>query len=64
MRDAAVPLPEGWENAGMLLDQPLSPWRLSVAPMTDRRIEAGEGGKAGISFGIKDKGATPLDVTP
>lgn len=35
MRDAAVPVPEGWENAGMLLDQPLSPWRLSVALMTD-----------------------------
>jgi len=35
MRDAAVAVPEGWENAGMLLVQPLSPWRLSVALMTD-----------------------------
>ena len=29
-----------------------------------RRQKAGEGGKAGIALGVKDKGATPLDVTP
>jgi hypothetical protein len=37
----------------MLLHKPLGPWRLSVAPMTDRWIEAGEGGKAAISLGIR-----------
>ena len=43
----------------MLLDQPLSPWRLSVALMTN---EAGNTGEAGARY--NDEGATPVDVTP